>query len=177
MKDPKKTKNQYHTNKNTNISKDNLYHQREITKNGKRKRYVSYRPQTSLMKDLLAIRPQDFYRDQDGRLYVIVQDKLNPRYNELFEKGVIDDEETFLLVIWLPNVLKGSYVKDRKDELSAMSNLSSEEILNFPEPDSTITLYSYVDEGPQSAIVITVMQYPERISRKSKTSFAICLIE
>lgn len=153
---------------------DAFYYNREIGKNGKRKRGISYKPTIKVLNTLLKEEPENFYADDQGRLYGVVEDEDNPIYMDLSSKGEIDGQNSKLFFIWLPDLMRGVFAKKKKREVGSLSNLSESEVLLFPSDNESIDLKRYNDYDSDPVMTISVRYYPEKIGSRSRTSFALC---
>jgi len=150
-------------------------------KTGKRKKQLRYVPKKNALSKLLKTEPQKFFLDQDGRLYGIVRDTENPIFQELLDRGEIEvteeQEGNQLLFVWIPQLLKGAFSKEKRRRESTMpaSNYLPDEVLEMPEPENPITLYLY-QENTVPCMNIVISDYPERNPRNAKTALIQCFV-
>jgi hypothetical protein len=152
----------------------NAYYNREINKYGKKKSIINYRPTVSILNKLLKDEPENFYADDQGRLYGIVQDEENPVYADLLAQGQIDNGSSLLFFVWLPHLMKGTFAKSKKKNIGSFANLSEDEILIFPSESDMISLRSYNDYSSDPILTIYIRYYPERIGRNSRSALVVC---
>jgi hypothetical protein len=151
------------------------YEEYEITKKGKRKTAISYRPRVSELRKVLRTQPELFYIDKAGRLYGIITDIDNPIYIDLESRGEIDNETSFLFFVWLPSMLKSKYHNQKmKDRIEDVNALTVDEVLDYPIEKNEIDVYAYnnpVKDRPINTLVVDY--YAEELGRNSRTELFV----
>lgn len=157
----------------------NPYTQREIGKNGKRKKKISYRPLVRDLVKLLERQPNDFLRDKDGRLYGILRDSRNPVFIDYHDRGMVEKDLDLagsqLMFVWIAQKYYGKFDLDNKRRKYEMIGALPEEVMEMPPPETSFLLYPYNDMNNNNPFATcTIVEYSENKNSKGTTALILC---